>query len=161
MNLNEPRPTIVVDTREQTPLIFPSLPTTKGTLRSGDYSILGLEELFSIERKSINDLVCCCTGDNRRRFEAELHRLRGYRFKRLVIVGRPSDVADHRYRSQISPAAVLGSISSFEVRYDIPVIWCPTPELAANRIETWATYFCNEILKVSQGLVGDATADAN
>jgi hypothetical protein len=49
--------------------------------------IRGLEELFGVEPKSINDVVGCCVGDKRARLEREMHRLRGYRFKRLLIVG--------------------------------------------------------------------------
>ena len=42
------------------------------------------------------ELVACCMGDNRVRFERELHRLRGYRFKRLLIVGSEKDIREHR-----------------------------------------------------------------
>jgi hypothetical protein len=31
-------------------------------------------------------------GDNRERFERELHRLRGYRFKRLLVVGSEAEI---------------------------------------------------------------------
>src|SRR4030081_926981 len=80
-------PIIVVDTREQEPLVFSRLRSVSGTLITGDYSVKGLECLFAIERKSIGDLVACCMGENRQRFERELHRLRGFRFARLLVVG--------------------------------------------------------------------------
>src|SRR5260370_30850848 len=79
-------PVIVVDTREQEPLSFHRLKAVCGTLISGDYSVAGLEELFAVERKTVSDLVGCCMGENRERFERELHRLRGFRFKRLLVV---------------------------------------------------------------------------
>jgi DNA excision repair protein ERCC-4 len=97
--LSDAKPTIVVDNREQTPLIFTRLASVEGTLYSGDYSVLGLEDLFSVERKSIDDLVGCCTGENRERFERELHRLRGFRFKRLLIIGSRGLIEVQRYRS--------------------------------------------------------------
>jgi hypothetical protein len=50
--LADQEPMIVVDTREQEPLVFKSLQAVRGTLLSGDYSVAGLEELFSVERKS-------------------------------------------------------------------------------------------------------------
>ena len=53
---------IVVETREQEPLVFKSLKSVGGTLLSGDYSVAGLEELFSVECKSISDPVSCCMG---------------------------------------------------------------------------------------------------
>jgi ERCC4-type nuclease len=60
-------PTIVIDSREQTPLPFSKLKTQAGTLLTGDYSVAGLENLFAVERKSISDLVGCCIGQNRER----------------------------------------------------------------------------------------------
>ena len=47
--------TIIMDTREQRPLVFTHLASKVGTLQSGDYSIKGLEHNFAIERKSIPD----------------------------------------------------------------------------------------------------------
>jgi ERCC4-type nuclease len=81
---------IIVDTREQTPLPFRRFQTRGGALLSGDYSVAGLEQLFAVERKSIGDVVACCVGQNRERFERELHRLRGFRFKGLLVVGNGS-----------------------------------------------------------------------
>jgi ERCC4-type nuclease len=83
-NLADVRPVIVIDTREQCPLPFARLAVECGTLASGDYSFRGGEELFAVERKSISDLAACCAGENRERFFRELHRLRGFRFKRLL-----------------------------------------------------------------------------
>ena len=145
-----PIPTVIIDTREQTPLVFTRIPSTRGTLQTGDYSLSGCEEVFAVERKSVADLVSCCTGDNRDRFERELHRLRGYRFKRLLVIGRMDHVDQHLYRSKISPASVLGSLAAWEVRYDVPVVWCVDPDDAAARIERWAHYWCREITKQAE-----------
>jgi ERCC4-type nuclease len=149
---SNPNPTIIVDTREQTPLVFPNLPSRQGTVTSGDYSIAGAEELFAIERKSVADLVACCVGANRDRFERELHRLRGYRFARLLIIGTEAEIESGRYRSHISPKAVLHTVRAFEARY-IPVVWEPTPERAAARIEQWAYWFARELIKSCAALI--------
>jgi DNA excision repair protein ERCC-4 len=85
-------------------------------LTSGDYSATGLETLFAIERKSIADLVNRCINANRDRFERELHRLRGFRFKRLLIVGTEEEIWRCKYHSNISPKAVLATLSAFEIR---------------------------------------------
>src|SRR5258708_16843313 len=139
-------PTIIVDTREQDPLVFSRLESERGTLSTGDYSIKGLETLFVIERKSIADLVSCCMGENRERFERELHRLRGFRFKRLLVVGTEEEIYQGRYRSAITPKAVMATLGAFEVRYDLPVAYRSTPELAARQIESWAYWFAREQL---------------
>jgi DNA excision repair protein ERCC-4 len=150
-DLADNSPVIVIDTREQAPLVFSHLQSVRGTLTTGDYSIAGLTDLFAIERKSINDLVSCCTGD-RERFCRELHRLRGFRFKRLLIVGSRGEIETMRYHSRISPKAVLGSLSAWEMRFDCPVVYCATPELASREIECWVHYFCRELVESINGL---------
>ena len=62
---------IVVDSREQSPYSFNGIETEVKALPVGDYSISGLEDYISIERKEINDLINCLCQD-RARFEREL-----------------------------------------------------------------------------------------
>jgi DNA excision repair protein ERCC-4 len=143
--LADREPVIVVDTREQEPLSFTRLKSVRGTLQTGDYSIGGLEDLFSVERKTVADLVGCCMGDNRERFERELHRLRGYRFKRLLVVGGEAEILAGQYHSNIKPKAVMATLCAFEVRYDIPVVFVPSPEDGARLVERWSFYFAREV----------------
>jgi DNA excision repair protein ERCC-4 len=97
-----------------------------------------------VERKTVEDLVGCCTGDNRQRFERELHLLRGYRFKRLLIVGAESDILEGRYFSNLNSKSVLSTLYAFEVRYDVPIVFAPSPLAAARQVERWAFYFSRE-----------------
>ncbi|MDB6110473.1 MAG: hypothetical protein JWR69_2223 [Pedosphaera sp.] len=152
-NLAECKPVIVVDSREQLPLAFTRLASVRAGLNAGDYSFRGGETLFGVERKSIQDLVGCCTGANRERFERELIRLRGYRFKRLLVIGERADVAAQRYRGSVSPKAVLATLAAFEARYDVPVVWCPTPEAGALQVESWAWWYSREVVKAANGLL--------
>jgi len=145
--LADHEPVIVIDTREQDPLAFGRLQSIRGTLQTGDYSIRGLEEQFAVERKSISDLVGCCMGDSRQRFERELHRLRGFRFKRLLIVGTEEEILSGRYHSNIKPQAVMATLGAFEARYDLPVVFRPSPELAAAQIERWAFWHAREVVE--------------
>jgi ERCC4-type nuclease len=126
---------------------------------TGDYSVCGLEELVAIERKSISDLVGSCTGENRQRFERELHRLRGYRFKRLLIIGTEAEILQGRYHSGINPKAVMATICAFEVRYDLPAVFSPTPETAARQVERWAFYFSREIVENIYALRRESVTD--
>ena len=138
-------PTILIDTREQTPLPFAHFPTERATLATGDYSVKGFENDFCVERKSITDLVQSATFE-RERFERELVRMRGYSFRRLLIVGTLADIEAHRYRSQANPKAIIASLTAFEVRYSLPVCFRETPEAAAVQVERWAFYFLRERL---------------
>ena len=151
-NLADIRPCIVTDTREQQPLSFENLDSVLGTLQSGDYSVCGLEDKFAIERKSIADLTSCCVGENRARFERELHRLRGFQFARLLIVGSVDDIVRHEYRSRIEPKVVLNTLSAFEVRY-IPIAFAPTSAEAASQIEKWVYWFSREITRAANDML--------
>jgi ERCC4-type nuclease len=146
------RPVIICDTREQTPLPFARLTVERGTLTSGDYSFKGGEELFAIERKSVADLTACCQGSNRERFERELHRLRGFRFKRLLIVGSREEIEQGEYVSQIKPQAVLATLKAFEVRFDIPVAFATSPADAGRLVEDWAFWFAREVVENANAL---------
>ena len=152
-DLSKVKPTIIVDTREQTPLTFTRLAFVRGTLQSGDYSFLGGEELFAIERKSVADLIGCCVGDSRERLERELHRLRGFKFKRLLIVGDEAEVLTGHYRSNIKPKAVLNTLSAFEARYDLPIVWSDSPSNAALLVESWAWWVSREIVQGANALL--------
>jgi DNA excision repair protein ERCC-4 len=145
-------PVIVIDTREQDPLSFERLASVRGTLTTGDYSVAGLQDLFSIERKTVSDLVGCCMGENREQFERELHRLRGYRFKRLLVVGSEAEILAGHYQSNIKPNAVLATVCAFEVRYDLPVVFVSTARAGGRLVERWASYFARETVAAVNNL---------
>ncbi len=127
------------------PSVLERLASVRGTLTTGDYSVAGLQDLFSIERKAVSDLVDCCMGENREQFERELHRLRGYRFKRLLVVGSEAEILAGHYQSNIKPNAVLATVCAFEV-YDLPVVFVSTARAGGRLVERWAFYFARETL---------------
>ena len=66
--LQTPRATVVVDTREQKPFNFVCFKgwfggIEKRALSLGDYSVAGLEDVCVIERKDLTDLVHSCTAE--------------------------------------------------------------------------------------------------
>lgn len=146
VRLADIRPVAVIDTREQAPLVFTRLPAQRGTLQSGDYSFVGGENLFAVERKSVADLVGCCMGEARERFFRELHRLRGFRFRRLLVVGTAQEIATGQYRSAIRPRSVLATLSTIEARFDVPVVFQPDPAAAARQVEDWVWWYAREIV---------------
>jgi len=114
--------TIVVDSREQAPFHFGDWPTGAGTLASEDYSIAGLEEHVAIERKSLADLCGCITYD-RDRFKRELQRVKAYPCRAVVVETDLGIVMAGKYRSNISPQSIVGSISSWMIRYEVPFVF--------------------------------------
>lgn len=154
---SEIKPVIVIDSREQQPLTFPHLTAITAGLVSGDYSVAGLEGLFAVERKTVADLVGSVTS-GRDRFERELIRLRGYRFRRLLIIGSEQKIIDHvsrikkRHGAKANAAGVIGSIRAFEHRYDVPFVFCKTAKEAAEQVEVWAYYAAREAVKVADAV---------
>lgn len=140
------RPVVVVDTREQTPLIFSRLSSKVSTLTTGDYSFAGGEQHLAIERKSIPDFVACCMGQNRDRFFRELHRMRGFAFRRLLVIGTRHEIETGQYRSAIKPRSVLATLSTIEARFDVPVFFASSPEEAAWQVEEWVWWYAREII---------------
>jgi ERCC4-type nuclease len=145
-------PSILVDSREQTPLVFPAMvQVQRRTLKTGDYSIAGYEDLFTVERKSLPDLVNTVIHD-RARFERELERMTKYPFRRLLIVAPWERVLKGQYRfSAANGKAVMASVSAFEVRYGIPAVFVSNPAEAAKRLTWWAWYYVRERLKTPKG----------
>lgn len=139
-----PLPLLLTDTREKRPLVFTHLPSKRSMLQTGDYSIAGFEDCFSVERKSVPDLINSLTRD-RNRFEKELHRLTGIKscgFARLLIVGTKAELLDELSRRKTTQSVILGSLSAIDSA-SVPVVWCTTPEKAAAQVERWAVYFYN------------------
>ena len=117
---------ILTDSREQKPYDFQKYPVEAETaaLTAGDYSLAGFQDRIAVERKSLNDLVGCLTGKNRERFERELMRARSYELFAVVVEANIQDVSDKKYKSGITPHAVLQSITAFHIRYGIPFLFC-------------------------------------
>ncbi len=116
-------PTILIDTREQTPWAFaPRFPVVRGQLPAGDYSLAGLDRHVAIERKTLDDFVRTVI-DERERFWRELELLADYRFSAVVVEGGIADVLSHAYTSLAAPRAVLGFAMAIHVDMGVPVIW--------------------------------------
>jgi len=109
---------IVVDSREQAPFPFADYDAevVEGALTAGDYSLVGLESLVAVERKSLPDLVACL-GRERPRFERELERLRGFESAAVVVESPMSALALGEYRSALNPKAAYESVVAFMCRY--------------------------------------------
>ena len=153
--MNEPIPTIQVDTREQVPLRFESYPIETATLPCGDYGIVGFSDwnnpAFIVERKSLGDLIGSLTF-GRERFQREVEKLRQFRFRAIVIEAHERQLSEGEYRSQTKPQCVLQSLAALQVRTGIHVIWAGSPEGAAMTIERLVRQFIRGITKDAQRL---------
>lgn len=113
---------IIVDTREQAPWTFEgqSVTTKRAKLEAGDYSVEGLERRVAIERKSIDDWTGTVIRD-RVRFYKELELLRALDFRCVIIETGVREIMAGQFKSQATPAAVLGFIAEVVVAQSVPV----------------------------------------
>ena len=48
---------------------------------------------------------------------------------------------------------MFATLAAFEVRYDLPVVFAPTAEADAARIERWAYWFSRETVEATNNLL--------
>lgn len=142
-----PKPIVLVDTREQEP--FPLYENHRNwiggerrvALKTGDYTVEGMESLLSLERKSLANLVACTVAD-RRRFLASCSRLARFRWKAILIEATLEDIkggfGPFGIPSEVHPNAVCGTLDAIESKFGIPVIYTSTvKDLATERAASW------------------------
>lgn len=126
--------TIIVDTREQTPFAFEEwgFNTEVGTLKTGDYTVKGLESQVVVERKSLADLLGCI-GKGRQRFERELTRMKEFKSRAVVVSASEKEIEAGNYHySRLTPKQVIGSYTGW-MAWNIPFIFAEDHEKAAKR----------------------------
>jgi hypothetical protein len=125
---------LIVDNREQNPYGFQGLHagadqgylpievlTEPGTLKQGDYSLLGFEDRVAVERKSLSDLYSTL-GGGRERFVRELDRLAELDFAAVVIEATWEQIAGSPPpHSSMNSRSVVASILAWQQRY--PIAW--------------------------------------
>lgn len=122
---------IVRDTREQLPYSFNNkIPYIDKALKFGDYSIKGMENLISVERKTLSDFYGSIGGKKqegvlntrRERLHNEFGRMKdaGVEFRALVIEAEEEMVLTPEISySRLNANSIYGTIVSFEIRYNI------------------------------------------
>lgn len=94
-----------------------------GHLKTGDYSIEGMENLICIERKSKEDLFGTLAS-GRERFEREHERMQEFEFAAVVIECSLSDaLLDPPVWSMLKTESVMGYATAWPMRYCIPWVW--------------------------------------
>ncbi len=122
----------ITDSREQLPLNLDPLQSVVGTLATGDYSLAGLQNHVAIERKSLPDLIGCI-GTGRERFERELHRLRAYPSRAVVVEASWAEMEAGEWRSKVTPRAAVGSVLAW-MSDGVPFLFCGDHEAAGRAV---------------------------
>jgi len=117
----------------------------------GDYSCqiedMTFEKDFSVERKRNLDEICGNLAADRDRFEREFLRAKATGTKVFLIVENASwtDIYLHNYRSQLPPKSLMASLMSWQVRFNITIIFCE-PENTPRLIHQILYYAAREQL---------------
>jgi ERCC4-type nuclease len=118
--------TILQDDREKLPFKFkcPYYKIERTRLKTGDYTIKGFEKLVCIERKkNWAELLSNLRGANRKRFIAELKRLRKFKHRYILIEDNNNTVLDGCKYSQYGPDTLYYWYLQIIVVYKIPIVF--------------------------------------
>jgi ERCC4-type nuclease len=146
MDTNNLQPTIAVDTREpegQAWEPFFTVPTTRVTLATGDYSVLGAEEWIGIERKTLPDLIACLSH-SRTRFIEELRRAQRIPEFYVLVEASYQSLLRGDYQSQMNPKGAWESVIALQSRFRIPFLFAGNMEIAAHLCESILLRWCKE-----------------
>jgi len=139
--LRTPRPVVIVDTREQNPFSFGRFRgwfagVQRKPLPVGDYSVAGLEEICTVERKDLADLVHSF-GAERRVFVDRLRQMSRYPQRLLVITAALSQVKSPYSYSKVSPNRVAQSLIAALVGLHVPFLCVETHELGEEIVASY------------------------
>ncbi len=106
------------------------------SLMTGDYSIAGLEDAVTIERKTLGDAVNTVIHEWTR-FRKTLYRMAGMDHAIVVVEASIDDIMAHRYESDAEPLSVLGRLVGITVDHGIPVVFAGSRAMAELFAERW------------------------
>lgn len=139
-----PRPTVLVDTREQLPYTFERFANWVGAveqraLPTGDYSVSGMEHLIAVERKTLPDIVSSLM-DGRQRFLRELARMIEFRYRCICIEASRSEIkTPYTFATEVKahPNGIAGSLDAAAARYGILIHYGCNRELSEEFVASF------------------------
>lgn len=139
---------ITTDTREQLFLDFTKfrgVSSVRGTLKTGDYSIQGYEDIICFERKSVQDLVGTLIGGHER-FLREMERMRSFKAKYILIEHTPDILYNYcvKHGWQRKFNTIIQSLLAYACHYQVRVRFCKDREDMAEYIVKKAREFLKE-----------------
>lgn len=126
------------------------------TLSVGDYSVAPYQDIFTIERKVLSDLIGSFSTAKKERqeqgvpshrdnFREMWERSEGYLQKILMIEGGTlTDLRNKNYRSDYDPNALIASLTSWSLKYKFN--WCWVRDEVEGQ---WVVYwYAKEFLRL-------------
>ena len=139
--LRVPRPVVIVDSREKNPFSFSRFHgwfagVEHKPLSLGDYSVAGLEEVCTVERKDLSDLVHSLTVE-RRAFVSRLQQMSRYPQRLLVITAALSQVKSLYPHSRANPNRITQSLIAALAGLGVPFLCVETHELGEEIVASF------------------------
>jgi ERCC4-type nuclease len=138
-----PKPVVLIDSRERYPFNFNRFPNwiadqKKQKLNVGDYSVQGMEDLLTIERKSLSDLITTLM-QQRPRFFRLCEKMTEYRWRALFVEASYEEIkSPYGEYTLAHPNAVSGTLDALEAKFGIPVVYASRhQELAEEKAASW------------------------
>ena len=128
-----------------------NIPHKRRSLETGDYSAmlgeLTLEHDIAVERKGNLDEICMNLTSDRDRFEREFMRAKARGIKMFLLIENASweKIFLGDYRSEVSSKSLVASMLSWQVRYNVTIIFC-NPSTSAKLIYGILHYYAREKL---------------
>ena len=102
-------------------------------LDTGDYSLIGYEHIICIERKKSVYEIAINVGKDSKRFEAELERMKEFKYKYLILEFSVADLLSNKIIPNMKTKTgkpirirgpwVLSRLNDYEKDYEIDVIF--------------------------------------
>ena len=138
--------TIIKDTREKQGWDFPARDQCAGmeigTLKTGDYTLKGFENVICIERKKSPTEIAGNLGTKRKPFEAEMQRMSKFKYGFIVCEFSMSELLEYPNNSSI-PKSRMGQIFitgrymlrcllEYQLEYNVKILFCDNATHAAT-----------------------------
>jgi len=139
--LRTPKPVLIADTREQNPFNFYRFrgwfsEIKSKALKVGDYSIEGLEQHCTVERKDLPDLIRSFTSD-RSVFVNRLRQMAAYPQRLLVVTSSLSQVKSKYAHTGTNPNKITQSLVAMLAGLGVPFLCTDTHELGAEIVASY------------------------
>lgn len=137
---------IYIDTREKNPLDFSfyNVETSIATIKTGDYSLEGYQDLIFIERKASTSELYNNLIKNYTRFQRELDRAKDCKYKYIICEFHYTDLLTFpknsgmpfflQKRLRASGSFLRRRVMEVEEKYDVIFLYCGTPDMAASKV---------------------------
>jgi len=133
-----PNYTVIKDTREKEGYFFKKYDKCSGmvveTMKTGDYTIKGLEDVLCIERKASVEEIANNLGKKKSAFLSEMERMQEFKYPFMVLEFSMEDLLKFPENSKIpknklrqvriTGKYLLKSLVEFQLWYNTKIIFC-------------------------------------